>query len=478
MTRTKKWIFIVLAVLIAAGAGAALLLGRSAKQTQQAQAQHQSVFDLYRHMMNAAAQAELEITETDRDPVSLSLDALGLLAGTQAQIAAQFTPDDLLDPDAFAALPAERQLAWAAQPQPAQRSAALDLSAPDMDAVCRALDTDGRTAPQDAQLFYQDGRFVLEPEQSGDALDVDAVRARVADALSSAVITESGLSLPTVMLDADCYLRPSVTLDTLNVSFPDELTARAENLSLRVALRDSTTELSQSSILSLLSVDDEGVVSVDRAKLEALAAAWGEQYNTYNTDFILDSYVDGPIPISLLQCDYILDEAALCDRMEALLLSLESGEAAAEFRCMDPNGGPFVIQDTYIEVDLTNQVMTFIKDGELIVSTDIVSGCNAVSATPRGLYFTSQKLRNTTLIGPTWADFVEYWISITPSNTLGLHDASWRDEFGGDIYLENGSHGCINTPLDAIRTIYETVEDDTPVLVYHHARPGSNEPSL
>ena len=142
------------------------------------------------------------------------------------------------------------------------------------------------------------------------------------------------------------------------------------------------------------------------------------------------------------------------------------------------NGGPFVIQDTYIEVDLTNQVMTFIKDGELIVSTDIVSGCNAVSATPRGLYFTSQKLRNTTLIGPTWADFVEYWISITPSNTLGLHDASWRDEFGGDIYLENGSHGCINTPLDAIRTIYETVEDDTPVLVYHHARPGSNEPSL
>ena len=27
---------------------------------------------------------------------------------------------------------------------------------------------------------------------------------------------------------------------------------------------------------------------------------------------------------------------------------------------------------------------------------------------------------------------------------IGFHDASWRDEFGGDIYLTDGSHGCIN----------------------------------
>ena len=122
--------------------------------------------------------------------------------------------------------------------------------------------------------------------------------------------------------------------------------------------------------------------------------------------------------------------------------------------------------------------MTFYKNGKVLVSTDIVSGSNDVSATPRGLYFTGERERQITLSGDTWSVFVEYWVPISEDNTIGLHDASWRTEFGGDIYLENGSHGCINTPLEAMKTIYENVDDGTPVLVYHHARPGSNEPSL
>ncbi len=36
----------------------------------------------------------------------------------------------------------------------------------------------------------------------------------------------------------------------------------------------------------------------------------------------------------------------------------------------------------------------------------------------------------------------------------------------GDIYKTNGSHGCINTPLEAAKTIYETVSVGTPVIVY------------
>ena len=38
---------------------------------------------------------------------------------------------------------------------------------------------------------------------------------------------------------------------------------------------------------------------------------------------------------------------------------------------------------------------------------------------------------------------------------IGLHDASWRSEFGSDIYLYNGSHGCVNLPYDAAKIIYE-----------------------
>lgn len=36
----------------------------------------------------------------------------------------------------------------------------------------------------------------------------------------------------------------------------------------------------------------------------------------------------------------------------------------------------------------------------------------------------------------------------------------------GDIYLGNGSHGCVNLPNEAAETIYDNVEAGTKVLVH------------
>lgn len=35
-----------------------------------------------------------------------------------------------------------------------------------------------------------------------------------------------------------------------------------------------------------------------------------------------------------------------------------------------------------------------------------------------------------------------------------------------DIYLGNGSHGCVNLPNEAAETIYDNVEAGTKVLVH------------
>jgi len=48
----------------------------------------------------------------------------------------------------------------------------------------------------------------------------------------------------------------------------------------------------------------------------------------------------------------------------------------------------------------------------------------------------------------------------------GLHDATWRTEFGKDIYKTNGSHGCVNLPLDIAKEIYDIVKVGTIVEVY------------
>ena len=49
---------------------------------------------------------------------------------------------------------------------------------------------------------------------------------------------------------------------------------------------------------------------------------------------------------------------------------------------------------------------------------------------------------------------------------IGLHDASWRNSFGGDIYINNGSHGCINLPLEAAEKLYNIINSEMPIIVY------------
>ena len=47
--------------------------------------------------------------------------------------------------------------------------------------------------------------------------------------------------------------------------------------------------------------------------------------------------------------------------------------------------------------------------------------------------------------------------------------------YGGDEYKYNGSHGCINTPAEAMKKIYDKVEIGTPVIVYSIEKNGVEE---
>ena len=59
---------------------------------------------------------------------------------------------------------------------------------------------------------------------------------------------------------------------------------------------------------------------------------------------------------------------------------------------------------------------------------------------------------------------VDYWMPF--EGDVGIHDMQNRYYFGGTIYLTNGSHGCVNTPYEAAKTIYNIVSIGTPVIVY------------
>ena len=111
------------------------------------------------------------------------------------------------------------------------------------------------------------------------------------------------------------------------------------------------------------------------------------------------------------------------------------------------------IGNTYIEVDLSEQHMYFYQNGEDIFESDIVSGDMRYSdrQTPAGIYTIYYKKSPDVLRGKQLANGkyeyeqpVTYWMPF--NGGIGFHDANWQPYFGGDRFMEGGSHGCINMP--------------------------------
>ena len=124
------------------------------------------------------------------------------------------------------------------------------------------------------------------------------------------------------------------------------------------------------------------------------------------------------------------------------------------------------IGDTYIEVDMTEQKMYYYEKGVLKLETEIVTGnMRRRMGTPEGVNFVYNKQKNRVLRGPGYASPVKFWMPV--KGGIGIHDASWRKEFGGDIYQTAGSHGCINTPKDKMEELFDCVQIGTPVVMFY-----------
>ena len=132
---------------------------------------------------------------------------------------------------------------------------------------------------------------------------------------------------------------------------------------------------------------------------------------------------------------------------------------------LDPNS-PDDIGFTYIEIDLSGQYLWYYKDGSLFLSTPITSGTMSTGhGTPAGVYYIHNRLQNTILVGDDYRQPVDFWMQVVGG--VGIHDSKWRYNYGGTEYLNNGSHGCINTPYDAVKSLFWNVEVGTPVIMYY-----------
>lgn len=124
------------------------------------------------------------------------------------------------------------------------------------------------------------------------------------------------------------------------------------------------------------------------------------------------------------------------------------------------------IGDTYVEVDMTEQKLYYYEKGELLFETDVVTGNTGRKwGTPSGVNYVYAKQKDRILRGRDYASHVKFWVPV--KGNIGIHDASWRKDFGGEIYKKNGSHGCINVPKDRMEELFDYLEIGVPVVMFY-----------
>ena len=331
------------------------------------------------------------------------------------------------------------------------------------DSVIRNLtvfDSSRVIEPRNAELKYTADGAVITKEVMGTRLDYDKTKTAIIHALNdgstSIDLEKEGL-----------YQNPEVYADD------DALNEKANALN-QVLGANVTLEMGDQSVQinpemtaeTFLSLDMDGNYYVDDSKVSSYIVKLADKTDTVGRKRTFHTSLGTTVELEGGDYGWTLDADSTAQELEEALKEKKKGTLEPVYfttgLCRDKND----IGNTYVEIDLTNQHMWFYKNGSLIVDTPVVTGNpQKNNETPSGgVWSLKGKYRNATLKGEGYATPVDYWLPF--NGGVGIHDLQKRYYFGGSVYNGAGSHGCINTPLAAVKLIYNGIGDGTPVVVY------------
>lgn len=331
---------------------------------------------------------------------------------------------------------------------------------------------ENQIAPTNAYIQYKDGSFSIIEETLGSKFNIEELVKNIKVALS-----EGKQQLD--VTKANGYVKPQVYKDDQDLN--NQLKAANEYCLSAITYttpKGKEIALDGSTLITWLSKQDDGSYTKDESvfkeKLTAFVKELASQYNsigatrtftgkdgqshtvsggTYGFRVSTDSEVSALLKM-------INENKSENNRIPEHTGQLPSGE----------NGG---LGTTYLEINITKQHLWFVKDGSVVLESDFVSGKESDSTrlTPSGTYYIYNKERNRVLRGTKqpngkyeYESPVSYWMPFNKG--IGLHDASWRSTFGRDIYINSGSHGCINLPTGFAGSLYSQIYVNLPVVVY------------
>lgn len=316
------------------------------------------------------------------------------------------------------------------------------------------------TAPEDAHISeYQENKgyeVVLEVE--GTTVDKKLLE----EALKSSIMNlKATLSLE----ENSCYQQPALRSDD------PAMTALAEKLNTCVSTSiiyefgSNSEKLTGNEIAPWLSVTEEEEVQIDGEAVAAYVKELASRHDTYGMPRSFKTTWGSTVSYSNSYYGWKINQE---EETAKLMADIQEGKQESREPVYSQYGASRNGEDhggTYVEVNITAQHLYFYKNGALILETDFVSGNESKGwSTPSGAYALYYTQRDKTLVGEDYRTPVSFWMPF--NGGIGFHDANWRSDFGGNYYLTSGSHGCINMPYSAAKTLFNNIKSGDAVFVY------------
>ena len=330
----------------------------------------------------------------------------------------------------------------------------------------------GSVDTQDAKMVYENGEYKVQPEVYGDTLNLDKLVPFVVENVKKGIMNMD-------IKESGAYIDPKVV--TADIEGLVQKMNEKYNFTVTYDFDYATEELTGAEVYKWTKADG----TVDRSKAEAFIDKLAEKYDTFMTTRSFQTTERGVIQISqgrysTGQYGWWIDkeksvdklmqyiEAAESRTVEPIYVTLDTGYTYEGFR--SGRSAESDIGDTYIEIDLSAQHLWYYKDGQLAFeTTQIVSGkaTDPNRKTPEGIYSVYVKNTDYTMVASdgSYRTKCSYFMRCSFEG-IGLHDLS-RGSYGGNTYINNGSHGCINMRYGEVQTLYNMVERGTPVVMYY-----------
>lgn len=315
-------------------------------------------------------------------------------------------------------------------------------------------------SPTDAHIseYTPENGFEIIPETEGNELDYELTLKTISSAVDS-------LTNQIDLKQENCYLKPQITSDDERLQETLEKIQTYTGVTITYTFGNNTETLDGSVISSWITADGLEA-ELDQEKVEEYVASLRKKYDTiFRSRTFMTSY-GKEITIDSGDYGWWMNYTQEAIELAEMIKNGESGERTPVYYQTAASYEKPDYGTTYVEINLTAQHLFYYQDGTLILESDFVSGNSARGYdTPDGVYSITYKQRNATLTGENYETPVSYWMPF--NGNIGMHDASWRNTFGGDIYKTNGSHGCINLPVSVAQELYGYVEKGTPVICYY-----------